>query len=44
MLDILLSLQRPENLIAILIGVAAFATVLTLTAPFAGDDVLKARM
>lgn len=44
MLDILLSLQRPENLIAILIGVAAFATVLTLTAPLAGDDVLKARM
>ena len=44
MLDLLLSLQRPENLIAILIGVAAFATVLTLTAPFAGDDVLKARM
>ena len=44
MLDILLSLLRPENLIAILIGVAAFATVLTLTAPFSGDDVLKARM
>lgn len=44
MLDILLSLLRPENLIAILIGVAAFATVLTLTAPLAGDDVLKARM
>jgi tight adherence protein C len=44
MLDILLSLLRPENLIAILIGVAAFATVLTLTAPLSGDDVLKARM
>ena len=44
MLDILISLYRPENLIAILIGVAAFATGLTLTAPFAGDDALKARM
>lgn len=44
MLDILLTLQRPESLIAILIGIAAFATVLTIAAPFAENDVLKARM
>jgi tight adherence protein C len=44
MLDVLLNLQRPENLIAILIGIAAFATVLTLASPYAENDVLKARM
>jgi tight adherence protein C len=44
MLDVLLNLQRPENLIAILIGIAAFATVLTVASPFAENDVLKARM
>jgi tight adherence protein C len=44
MLDVLLNLYRPENLIAILFGIAAFATVLTIAAPFAEDDVLKARM
>ncbi len=44
MFDILLTLQQPENLIAILIGIAAFATVLTVAAPFVQNDVLKARM
>jgi tight adherence protein C len=44
MLDVLLNLQRPENLIAILIGIAAFATVLTVASPFAENDGLKARM
>jgi tight adherence protein C len=44
MLDVLLNLQRPENLIAILIGIAAFATVLTVASPFAENDALKARM
>jgi tight adherence protein C len=44
MLDVLLNLQRPENLIAILIGLAAFATVLTVASPFAENDGLKARM
>jgi len=44
MLDVLLNLQRPENLIAILIGIAAFASVLTVAAPFAENDALKARM
>ena len=34
MLDVLFNLQRPESLIAILIGIAAFATVLTVAAPF----------
>jgi tight adherence protein C len=44
MLDVLLNLQRPENLIAILIGIAAFATVLTVASPYAESDGLKARM
>jgi tight adherence protein C len=44
MLDVLLNLQRPENLIAILIGIAAFATVLTVASPFAENDGLKARL
>jgi tight adherence protein C len=44
MLDVLFSLQRPENLIAILIGIAAFATILTIAAPFTENDTFKARM
>ncbi len=44
MLDVLLNLQRPENLIAILIGIAAFATILTVASPFAENDGLKARL
>ena len=44
MLDVFISLQRPENLIAILVGIAAFATVLTIAAPFSENDALKARM
>jgi tight adherence protein C len=43
-LDVLLNLQRPENLIAILIGIAAFATILTVASPFAENDGLKARL
>lgn len=44
MLDLLLSLQRPENIISILVGIAAFATILTVAAPFTENDALKARM
>ena len=44
MLDILLTFQRPENIISILVGIAAFATILTIAAPFSESDRLKARM
>lgn len=44
MLDFLFGLLRPETLVTILIGMAAFATVITLAAPFMENDVLKARM
>jgi tight adherence protein C len=44
MLDVLLDLQRTENLIAILIGIAAFATIVTVASPFAENDGLKARL
>lgn len=44
MLDYLMNVLRPETLATILIGMASFATVLTLAAPFADDNVLKARM
>ena len=40
----LLELLRPETLITILIGLAAFATVLTVTSPFMQNDELKKRM
>jgi tight adherence protein C len=44
MLDFLFSFPRPENLIAILIGIATFATVLSIAAPFTEGDALKNRM
>jgi tight adherence protein C len=44
LLDLLLTLQRPENIISILVGIAAFATILTVAAPFTENDALKARM
>lgn len=44
MLDSVLNLLQAEVLIAILIGLAAFATVLTLAAPQLERDTLKARM
>lgn len=44
MLSDFLSVLKPEILITILIGVAAFATVLTLATPRKQDDVLKSRM
>jgi tight adherence protein C len=37
-------LLQPEQLFAMLIGVAAFATVLTIAAPFFQSDKLRARM
>lgn len=44
MLDFLVSLLKPETLVTVLIGMAAFATVITLAAPFMETDVLKERM
>lgn len=44
MLDFVLDLLQPEVLITILIGIAAFATVLTLAAPQLERDTLKTRM
>lgn len=44
MLQIIFDLLRPETLIAILIALAAFATVLTVAAPFMQNDELKRRM
>jgi tight adherence protein C len=43
-LDSFLNLARPENLISILVGIAAFATILSVAAPFSENDGLKARM
>jgi tight adherence protein C len=43
-LDFVLDLLQPEVLITILIGIAAFATVLTLAAPQLERDTLKTRM
>lgn len=44
MLDQILSLLNRETLLTILIGMAVFATILTLAAPFMQNDELKARM
>ncbi|MGL4593028.1 MAG: type II secretion system F family protein [Aestuariivirga sp.] len=44
MLNFLSSLFQIETMITILVGMAAFATVLTVTAPFLETDRLKARM
>lgn len=44
MLELLFRLLEPETLITILIGMAAFATVLTVAAPFMENDELKSRM
>lgn len=44
MLQIILSLLQTEVLVTILIGLAAFATVLTLAAPQLERDTLKTRM
>jgi tight adherence protein C len=44
MLNFLSSLLQIETMITILVGMAAFATVLTVTAPFLETDRLKARM
>lgn len=44
MVDFLHSLLEAQNLITILVGLAAFGTVLTLAAPMFQTDKLKARM
>jgi tight adherence protein C len=44
MVNQLYALLQPEQLITILIGISAFATVLTLAAPMFQGDKLKARM
>lgn len=44
MIDFILNILQLEVLVAILIGIAAFATVLTLAAPQLERDSLKARM
>lgn len=44
MLDIIFTLLRPDTLVTILIGMAAFATVLTIAAPFLENDSFKSRM
>ncbi|MGA7267601.1 MAG: type II secretion system F family protein, partial [Aestuariivirga sp.] len=44
MLNFLSSLFQIETMITILVGMAAFATVLTVTAPFLETDRLKVRM
>lgn len=44
MMQLLASLLQIETMITILVGMAAFATVLTVTAPFLETDKLKARM
>ena len=44
MVDFIYGLLQPETLFSLLIGMAAFATVLTLAAPLMENDVLKARM
>ncbi len=44
MFEKIVYLLQPEQLFAMLIGVAAFATVLTIAAPFFQNDKLRARM
>ena len=44
MLNFVISLLQVETMVTILIGMAAFATVLTLAAPMMETDQLKARM
>ena len=44
MLDALLNLPLRETALAIVIAIAAFATVLTVAAPFTEGDALKRRM
>src|SRR6185436_9597683 len=44
MINQIYALLQPEQLITILIGISAFATVLTLAAPMFQGDKLKARM
>jgi tight adherence protein C len=44
MLNFIASLLQVESMITILIGMAAFATVLTVASPMFGSDQLKARM
>jgi tight adherence protein C len=44
MLPDFLDLLRPETLVTLLIAMAAFATVLTIAAPFMQNDELKKRM
>ena len=44
MMSFITSLLQVENAITMLVGLAAFATILTVTAPFLETDKLKARM
>lgn len=44
MTELFFNLLRPETLITILIGLAVFATVLTVASPFMRNDELKQRM
>ena len=44
MLNFIASLLQVETIITILIGMAAFATVLTITSPMMNSDTLKTRM
>jgi tight adherence protein C len=44
MLNFIASLLQVETIVTILVGMAAFATVLTLTAPMMQNDALKSRM
>ena len=44
MMSFITSLLQVENAITVLVGLAAFATILTVTAPFLETDKLKARM
>ncbi|MCB1377273.1 MAG: type II secretion system F family protein [Alphaproteobacteria bacterium] len=44
MFELISSLLQVESMITILVGMAAFATVLTVTAPFMQTDKLKTRM
>lgn len=44
MIDAILSVFRAETIVMLLVGLAAFATVLTIAAPFMENDALEARM
>ncbi len=44
MLDLVSSLLQVETLITVLVGLAAFATILTIAAPYFETDLLAARM